>query len=64
MANLLGVDFGTTNVKAVVFSEDGDVLSSAAARTPIRSSGTCGPNTIPRNAGRSWPRPFARRCPG
>jgi len=39
MAYLLGIDFGTTNTKAVVFAEDGRVLSSAVRRTPTHVQG-------------------------
>lgn len=39
MAHLLGVDFGTTNVKAVVFDEQGEVLSQASNRTPVVTEG-------------------------
>jgi sugar (pentulose or hexulose) kinase len=39
VTHLLGVDFGTTNVKAVVFSENGAVVSNASTRTPVHSSG-------------------------
>lgn len=39
MACLLGIDFGTTNTKAVIFAEDGRVLSSAVRRTPTEVQG-------------------------
>ena len=39
MPQLLGLDFGTTNVKAVVFSEDGRILSQASNPTPIHNEG-------------------------
>ena len=39
MSRLLGIDFGTTNIKAVVFAEDGTVVSSATQRTPTHVEG-------------------------
>ena len=39
MSRLLGIDLGTTNIKAVVFAEDGTVVSSAAQRTPTHVEG-------------------------
>jgi len=39
MPRLLGIDLGTTNIKSVVFSEDGTVVSSAAHRTPTHVEG-------------------------
>lgn len=39
MPHLVGLDFGTTNIKAVVFSEDGRILSQASNPTPIHNEG-------------------------
>ncbi len=51
MAQLLGIDLGTTNTKAIIFDELGNLLSRGCdARRPMWK-GTCEPLTMPKLSG-------------
>ncbi len=42
MADLLGIDVGTTNIKVGVYSENGDILEEKISPTPFNPDGTGG----------------------
>ena len=50
MKYLLGFDLGTTNAKAIIFDEDGNVISSASATYPLIQPG---PNMVEQR-GQDW----------